>query len=862
MNTPLSHTLILAAALAAPALARGDEPRGSPKPPNVVLIFTDDQGYADVGCFGAKGFTTPNLDKLASQGVRFTDFHVSQPVCSASRTSLLTGCYANRLGLHGALGPNARHGIADTETTIAQVLKTKGYATGMAGKWHLGHHPRFLPTRHGFDSYFGLPYSNDMWPHHPERPKGYPTLPLIENETVVNPDVKAEDQAKLTTQYTERAVKFIAANKDKPFFLYVAHSMPHVPLFVSDKFKGKSQKGLYGDVIMEIDWSVGEILKALDEHKLADNTLVIFTCDNGPWLSYGNHGGSAGPLREGKGTVWEGGHREPFIARWPGKIPAGSVCREPAMTIDILPTVAKIVGAELPKLPIDGKDIGPLLRGEPGARCPHEAYFHYYAQNELQAVRSGKWKLMLPHTYRTMQGQAPGKDGTPGQYRQVKIAEPELYDLDADVGETRNVAAENPEVVKRLLGYAEKARDDMGDALTGRKGKGTREPGRLPPEPKKQPAAAPLHEAELVFPLHPKHNHAPGIVECPNGDLLVSWYRGSGERTADDVAVYGARKRAGSDKWSDAFLLADTPGFPDCNTTMFVDRDGKLWLFWPLILANTWESCLTHYRVSSDYQKDGPPRWDWQEVLALKPRNFEAVMLREFAAWKKQLQAAELPVRPGLTDEAVERKVKDKLLSRLGWQPRCKPTVLTSGRILLPLYSDTYSAGLMAISDDGGKTWSASEPLAGFGSIQPAVLERKDGSLVAYMRENGVFRKVRVAESRDGGVSWGTVGVTELPNPGSGLDAVRLASGNWLLVYNDTTRGRNSLAVSLSDDEGKSWKWTRHLEKEPAGSYHYPAMIQAKDGSVHVVYSYFVTGGKSMKHARFNEAWVKDGDPK
>jgi predicted neuraminidase len=701
-----------------------------------------------------------------------------------------------------------------------------------------------------------------MWPHHPEAKKGtYPPLPMFQDEKIIKADVSPEDQTQLTTQYTEFAVKFIAANKDKPFFFYLAHSMPHVPLFVSDKHKGKSQRGLYGDVIEEIDWSVGQIMKALDDHQLTEKTLLMFTSDNGPWLSYGNHSGSAGPLREGKGTVWEGGVRVPFIARWPGKIPAGSVCRAPAMTIDLLPTIARILGAELPKRTIDGKDIGPLLRNEPNARCPHEAYFHYYGQGELQAVRSGQWKLILPHTYRTMAGQTPGRDGQPGRYHLVKIEQPELYNLDADIGETKNVAAEHPEVVKKLLALAEKARDELGDALTRRTGRGVRAPGRLPPAPPQpQPTAAvPEFSAELIFPLHKQHNHAPGIVECPNGDLLVSWYRGSGERTADDVAVYGARKKAHQKHWSEPFLMADTPGFPDCNTTLWIDNNGKLWLFWPVVLANSWESCLTHYRISSDYQNDGAPRWDWQGIIPLKPKNFETVMLREFEMWKKQLSdVAKVPVT--LSDELVKKRVADKLLSRLGWQPRCKPTVLSSGRILLPLYSDTYSASIMAISDDGGKTWTASEPLAGFGSIQPAVLERRDGTLVAYMRENGLFKKIRVAESQDGGVTWGSVYSSDLPNPGSGLDAVKLASGNWLLIYNDTTRSRNSLAVSLSDDEGKTWKWTRHLEKADSGSYHYPAIIQAKDGSIHAVYSYFVSDGKSMKHARFNEAWVKEGD--
>src|SRR4051794_12132465 len=348
--------------------------------------------------------------------------------------------------------------------------------------------------------------------------------------------------------------------------------------------------------------------------------------------------------------------------------------------------------------------------------------------------------------------------------------------------------------------------------------------------------AAPPHAAELVFPLHPKHNHAPGIVECPNGDLLVSWSRGSGERQADDVAVYGARRRKGSDAWSEPFLLVDTPGFPDCNTTMFIDARQRLWLFWPVILDNNWSSCLTNYRVASKYDADGPPAWDWQGALYLKPKDFEPAMLRGL-----EDRAKLFPDLPrGAPDQLarLKERIGNKLLSRLGWQPRCKPTVLPSGRILLPLYSDTYSVGLMAVSDDGGQSWYASQPLAGFGSIQPAVLRRNDGTLVAYMRENGPIKRVRVAESKDDGITWGPVGATDLPNPGSGLDAVRLANGHWLLVRNDTIAGRHSLAVSISDDEGKTWKWTRHLEKHtPGTSYHYPAMIQGRDGTIHVIYT-------------------------
>lgn len=369
----------------------------------------------------------------------------------------------------------------------------------------------------------------------------------------------------------------------------------------------------------------------------------------------------------------------------------------------------------------------------------------------------------------------------------------------------------------------------------------------------------PFYEAELVFPLHPKHNHAPGIVECPNGDLLVSWYRGSGERTADDVAVYGARRRAGKTNWSEPFVMADTPEFPDCNTAMHIDASGRLWLFWPTIIANTWESCLTNYRLSTDYLRDGPPQWTWQGVVLFKPRDFEDRMLSALHTRLKMpdTRPPEEADTPGKID-SFKRLIRDKLASRLGWQPRCKPAVLPSGRILLPLYSDTYSVGIMAISDNQGQTWHASQPLAGFGSIQPTVLRRDDGTLVAYMREEGPFQRIRVARSQDDGVTWGEVGVTSFPNPGAGIDGVRLANGNWVLVYNDTTRGRNSLAVSLSDDEGASWKWTRHLEHHASGQYHYPVVIQARDGAIHVVYSFFVTGGKSMKHARFNEAWIKE----
>ncbi len=481
----MKHSLLACIALlslAAPALA-------ADTPPNVVLIFCDDLGYADIGPFGAKGYETPHLDRLSREGIRFSRFYVAQAVCSASRAALLTGCYPNRIGIRGALGPQSEIGISDDEVTIAEIVKQRDYATAIFGKWHLGHHPQFLPVRHGFDEYYGLPYSNDMWPNHPElsslkqqeRRRRFPELPMIEGDQVANPEVTANDQTQLTTQYTERAVRFIDRQKDQPFFLYLAHSMPHVPLFVSDKFDGSTQRGLFGDVISEIDWSVGQVIEAITRNGLGERTLVIFTSDNGPWLSYGDHCGSAAPLREGKGTSWEGGVREPFIARWPGKIPAGAECREPVMTIDLLPTIAGLVGAKLPDHKIDGLDIWPLLAGQPGAKSPHESFYFYYADNELQAVSSGKYKLYLPHTYRTLAGRPGGTGGLPVQYEQRTLNSPELYDLEADVGETTDVAGQYSQVVEQLLAIAEEARSDLGDSLTKHPPTGARAVGKLRP---------------------------------------------------------------------------------------------------------------------------------------------------------------------------------------------------------------------------------------------------------------------------------------------------------------------------------------------------------------------------------------------
>ncbi len=457
------------------------------RPPNVVIIFIDDMGYADIGPFGAKDYKTPHLDRMAREGRVFTDFHAATAVCSASRAALMTGCYPERVSILGALFPGTDYGISDKEVTLAQLCKQKGYATAVFGKWHLGHHPKFLPLHHGFDEYFGLPYSNDMWPHVPSYVPGqhkentrYPTLPLIEGNKVVDPDVTEDDQKQLTTWYTEHAVSFIQRHKDQPFLLYVPHSMVHVPIFVSSKFEGKSERGLYGDVVEEVDWSVGRILQALKDAGVDEQTLVIFTADNGPWLQFGTHAGSAGPLREGKGTMWEGGYREPTVMRWPGHIPAGTTCDALASTMDILPTVAGLIGAELPKHKIDGHDIYPLMSGQPGAKTPWDIMYCYYDRG-LRGVRTQRWKLVFPHGYRHVDKDKAGTHGRSSgvSNRTTGLA---LYDLAEDVGETTDVKDQHPDIVKRLEAAGERARADLGDTLTGRKtGSGVRPHGVLEP---------------------------------------------------------------------------------------------------------------------------------------------------------------------------------------------------------------------------------------------------------------------------------------------------------------------------------------------------------------------------------------------
>ena len=448
------------------------------KKPNIVLFFIDDLGYGDLSVTGALGYKTPNLDRMATEGTRFTNFMAAQAVCSASRAGLLTGCYPNRVGLSGALGPGAHVGLSPKEETIAELVKAKGYATGIFGKWHLGNDEEFLPLQQGFDEYYGIPYSHDMWPQHPAQQRSnYPALYWIDGNKQGKEIKTLDEVSELTPTITEKAIGFIKRNKNKPFFLYVPHPLPHVPLAASARFKGKSERGVFGDVIMELDWSVGDILKELKTQGLDKNTLVIFTSDNGPWLNYGDHAGSAGGFREGKGTSFEGGQREPTLMRWPGVVPAGRVSNKLLSAIDILPTIAKLTGAKLPKEKIDGIEFVDLLKGDE-SKTPRKEFLYYYRKNSLEAVRKDNWKLVFAHPGRTYEGSLPGKNGQPGPSPEDHNFPKTLYNLARDPSERYDVLEQNPEIVAELEKIADAAREDLGDDLQKKEGKNRRPIGK------------------------------------------------------------------------------------------------------------------------------------------------------------------------------------------------------------------------------------------------------------------------------------------------------------------------------------------------------------------------------------------------
>ena len=446
-------------------------------PPNIIFILTDDQGYGDLGIYGATDIETPHLDQLARNGAYFTSYYATQPVCSASRASIMTGAYPDRIGIHNAYSPGSKVGLNPEETTIAELLKEKGYATAAFGKWHLGDALKFQPRNHGFDEFFGILYSNDMWPKHPQQGTvfNFPDIKLYENEI---PLQVLEDQTFLTGALTDKAIDFIERHKDQPFFVYLPHPQPHVPLFAAEGFRNTQERGFYGDVIHEIDTSVGRILDKLKEEGLEENTIVIFTSDNGPWLSYGAHSGSSGIFREGKGTNWEGGHRVPAIVSYPRRIAANTRIDAPAMGIDWLPTLSQFTQSKLPEKKIDGASLVPLLTQQTLA-SPHENFFFYYRTNELHAVRHKNWKFYVPHTYRSLNGRIGTNDGHPIPYEMNKIETPALFNLETDPSEQEDLAEKYPAIVAKISKIADSIRGVLGDRLTGIKGAEVRPVGRV-----------------------------------------------------------------------------------------------------------------------------------------------------------------------------------------------------------------------------------------------------------------------------------------------------------------------------------------------------------------------------------------------
>ncbi|MCE2790378.1 MAG: sulfatase-like hydrolase/transferase, partial [Saprospiraceae bacterium] len=486
---PVCHKILLALLLGLPlkVYPQSDRPL-----PNIIVVFIDDMGFGDVSIHQPSIDYTPNFQYLADHGVVMNHFYVSESVCTASRSSLLTGCYANRVGMGGAIDHSSQFGLNPEETTMAEMLRSRGYKTAAIGKWHLGFQQPFLPTSQGFDEFFGIPYSNDMWPHHPQTPGYYPPLPLYKNETVID---TVREQSWFTQTFTDKAIDFIRRRQDQPFFLYLAHPLPHVPLFVSKTYRGSTGKGLYADVIHEIDATIGQLLESLRIQHLEENTLLIVTSDNGPWLAYGNHSGTTAGLREGKGTSWEGGVRVPFVAYWKGVLPQNVRVNQEAMTIDLLPTLAHLTGADLPQRKTDGVNLWPVLSGAQ-EKLPDRPLFFYYNRNDLEAMRWKQWKLYFPHAYRTMEGQPQGLDGQPGQYRNVRMGAPELYDLLTDPSEQSNVVRNYAAIADTMQQMAEAMRLELGDDLRGMAGRENRSAGifRDSPHP-----PIPFWDATLPF---------------------------------------------------------------------------------------------------------------------------------------------------------------------------------------------------------------------------------------------------------------------------------------------------------------------------------------------------------------------------
>ncbi|MFN0052774.1 MAG: sulfatase-like hydrolase/transferase [Planctomycetales bacterium] len=821
MNMPRCGTcwLIWLAAVALPSVSRC-APAAEARPPNVIMIVADDQGWTDFGFMGHETIRTPHLDRLAEQSATFPNGYVPTSLCRASLATLLTGLYGHQHRIccndpPEGIDRTAMHPLIQQAPALPRLLGQAGYRSFQTGKFWEGH-------------FSNAGFTDGMTAKGRHGDEGL----VIGRETM------------------QPIYEFIEAQRQQPFFVWYAPMLPHEPHNPPERLLARYQAAgrpvklaQYYAMCEWFDETCGELLKYLDDQRLSETTLVVFVVDNG-WIQ------ETGEVRTTRGwfapksklSPYDGGLRTPILLRWPGKIRPARY-DDLVSTIDLAPTILTAAGVPIPP---QAPGISLLDRAQGGEPLARDAVFgEIFEHTAIDAdtpalnlthrwVRAGDWKLIHP------EDQSHGGD--------------ELYQLVNDPLEERNLAGTEEARVRELSARLNRWW-------------GGRDP------------ATPFYSSELVFPHEHWHHHGSCVVECPGGDLLVCWYQGSGERRADDVVVQGARLRQGAAAWSPRFLMADAPGFPDTNPCMLVDPRGKLWLFWQTIIANEWHTALCRYKVASHFSNDGPPRWELSDDLILKPGpEFAEIVARQCEADLARLDSLpeEFRLRGKEYLEERRRHAAEKYFVRMGWMTRAHPHVHEGKRLIVPLYSDGFDFSIMALSDDWGQTWRASQPLVSLGGVQPSLARRSDGSLVALMRDNGPPpKRLLKSESRDGGETWGPVVDTEIPNPGAGSEVMHLRNGRWLLVNNDTEKGRHRLLLSLSDDEGQTWKWNRYLEQSEPGpdATHagYPSIIQAQDGSLHATYTFTRNGDQTprdpqgrplrecIKHAHFNEEWIMQG---
>lgn len=802
-----------------PALNTGKE-----RPVNILLIISDDQGWTDFGFMGHPDIRTPHLDQLAKESYLFPNAYVPTSLCRASLATLLTGLYGHQHRIccndpPEGVARDAMHPFIQSAPALPRLLQSRNYRSLQTGKFWEGHfsnagftHGMTVKGRHGDD---GLVI-------------GRQTLQPIDD--------------------------FLADRGDHPFFVWYAPMLPHEPhnppqqLLQKYSAPGRPAKlAAYYAMCEWFDQTVGQVLQRLDDLGERDNTLVMFVVDNG-WIQ------ETGAVRTTRGwfapksklSPYDGGLRFPLMIRWPGKVNPGR-SESLVSSIDVVPTLLAAAGVEIP---VEMPGLNLLTEATTGQALSRTAVFgeifeHTASSLEQPAldlthrwVRDHDWKLIL--------FEEPGHG-------------PELYQLREDPHEERNLAMREPERVETLT----RSIDTWWAGRQATPSLATRRGGKA------------VDKTE-IFPFTHQHTHGSCVVECPNGDLLACWYRGSGERKADDVLVEGARLRRGETRWSAPFLLADAAGFPDTNPCLFIDPQERLWLFWQTIVANEWHTALCRYKVSEDFLKPGAPVWNRTDDLLLKPGpEFADAVNRHAAAVIENIGQFPEGDRDKLQTYLAERRqhAADKYFSRMGWMTRVHPVMWKERRMIVPLYSDGYDISLMALSDDGGQTWRASRPLVSLGGVQPSLAKRRDGSLVALMRDNGPPpQRVLQATSADGGETWSDVTDSDIPNPGSGLEVIVLKSGRWALVNNDTEQGRHRLSVWLSDDDGRTWPWRRTIEDVPPGpeadTAGYPSLIQSRDLSLHLTYTFTRKGPQvpqddqgrplreTIRHAIFDEAWV------